>query len=107
MLLYKFFFFNYLFQVTGEEVMDSLLDAKLSHYEVYAKDLYEGNEKKVEQKVADKRNINLILDLVRKLQLILMTLRSRRRNARFDMAIKPFKKPAPKNRDLDLSQVEE
>lgn len=23
------------------------------------------------------------------------------------MAIKPFKKPAPKNRDLDLTQVEE
>ena len=36
-----------------------------------------------------------------------MTLRDRRRNARFDHAIKPFKKQAPKNHDLDLSQNEE
>lgn len=51
MLLYKFFFFNYLFQVTGEEVMDSLLDAKLSPYEVYAKDLHE--ESKPNQEFAN------------------------------------------------------
>ena len=80
MLLYKFFFFNYLFQVTGEEVMDGLLDAKLSPYEVYAKDLHEENKPKVEQEVADKRSFELILELVKKLQLILMALRSKRMN---------------------------
>lgn len=51
MLLYKFFFFNYLFQVTGEEIMDCLLEGTPSLYEMYAKDLYEDN---FEQAVEDK-----------------------------------------------------
>ena len=67
MLLYKFFFFNYLFQVTGEEIMDSLLDAKPSAYERYAKDLYEENADKGGQDAAEKKNIELLLDLVKKL----------------------------------------
>ena len=41
MLLYKFFFFNYLFQVTGGELVDSLLSSEPSLYEMYAKDLHE------------------------------------------------------------------
>ena len=39
MLLYKLFFFNYILQVTGNELMDSLLASEPSLYEKYAEDL--------------------------------------------------------------------
>ena len=109
MLLYKFFFFNYLFQVTGEELMDSLLTGDPSMYETYAKDLHEGNSDKEDGESSDEESVSDLKELTKSLLLLCETLRSKRRNWSFDCSIKPLKQGMvppdnrEKNADLNLS----
>ena len=115
MLLYKFFFFNYVFQVTGPDIMESLMSGEpedpLKHF---GRDFppimkpYEMNQAQREEyqqasspndhpsqsKLALQENASILNNLMKSFMLIVQTLHARRRNLIFDQAIKPFKQGA-------------
>jgi len=73
LLLYKFFFFNYMFQVSGEDVLDHL--TKMSTDE--------------NKKQSNQDKLDALSELLQCFMMILNTLRSRKMNVEFDNAIKP------------------
>ena len=91
MLLYKLFFFNYILQVTGNELMDSLLASEPSLYEKYAEDLVSSESEAEGITSAKNSNAHNLNQLVNSLMIIIDLLQSRRVNHMMDQAIKPFK----------------
>ena len=101
LLLYKFFFFNYIFQVTGPSILDSLASGEPVHeLAQYSKDMAPierpdewARDHPTEaparvQMTSPAENADVFVKLIDSLLLILQTLKARRMNARFDQAIK-------------------
>ena len=84
MLLYKLFFFNYILQVTGNELMDSLLASEPSLYEKYAEDLVSSESEAEGTTSAKNNNAHNLNQLVNSLMIIIDLLQSRRVNHMMD-----------------------
>ena len=82
MLLYKLFFFNYILQITGNELMDNLLASEPSLYERFAEDLASESENDVVR--GEKSNAELLTEFLKSLMIIVELLQSRRVNHMMD-----------------------
>ena len=79
MLMYKIFFFNYIFDVSGFELIDRLLASDPSQYDHFKE--YDFRENQISK-------ADLITKLIKSFMKVLNLLQSRSANHRMDQAIK-------------------
>ena len=113
MLLYKFFFFNYVLQVTEPELMESMISGEtenpLKQYASEIPPIMKPHEQNAKQQLRTQQtsedavkaniqasklateNAGTLSQLVQALMVVLTTLPTRRENSRFDQALKPLK----------------
>ena len=79
MLMYKIFFFNYIFEVSGSELIDRLLASSPSQYDQFIEHDFRDNQIS---------HVDLVLKLIKSFMKVLSMLQSRSANHKMDQAIK-------------------
>ena len=79
MLMYKIFFFNYIFEVSGFELIDRLLAADPGQYDKFKEHDFRDNHI---------NKADLVLKLIKSFMKVLNLLQSRSANHKMDQAIK-------------------
>ena len=79
MLMYKIFFFNYIFAVSGFELIDKLLATDQSQYDQFKENDFRENQIS---------KVDLVSKLIKSFMKVLNLLQSRSANHKMDQAIK-------------------